>query len=611
MSALESGPPGSPTASGSPSATASRSRWASYGAGPRPTVLLMPTWTIVALADLEGAGRLPGPALPGGHLRRPGQRPVRPAARRGGVHRRGSTPPTPSRCSTPPAPTGPCWSACPAASTWALHVAAEHPDRVLGIVAIGAAVRLRGRRSRSATTSRLATPDTARTEGWAKYNRHYWLDGGYDDFVRFFFGRDVPRAALDQADRGRDRLGARDRAARCWPPRRPAGSAATARPARPLEPLCALVRCPVLVIHGTDDRVRHARDQRAAGRADRRRAGLLVDGAGHGLPGRDPVLVNRLIRDVRRAGCARARRDRRPGPGRPAAAAARALPVLADRARPRPARRGDRRRAAPAAPGPADRLAGPASGDQGARGPHGERVHPASAWLANESAHIEAECRRARPARVPGDPADGRDPGQQLHGLRRRRRARSRYDLVIGDEAWDVDHFLHENPELKRSAFAWLTDFVGWLPMPTGGEREAALTADYNAEMLEQRARLGRCGTGRCSSATRTTSSPDEFGPGLPSIRDWTRAQLRLRRLRDRLRPGRAGRPGRAAAPARLPAGRAGLPGQRRRLRGRAAAAAPARRRGAAGPPAGARTCASSWSPARASTRRRCPAGAG
>ena len=40
------------------------------------------------------------------------------------------------------------------------------------------------------------------------------------------------------------------------------------------------------------------------------------------------------------------------------------------------------------------------------------------------------------------------------------------YDLVIGDEAWDVDYFLHENPELKRFSFAWLTDFVGWLPMP-------------------------------------------------------------------------------------------------------------------------------------------------
>jgi hypothetical protein len=29
------------------------------------------------------------------------------------------------------------------------------------------------------------------------------------------------------------------------------------------------------------------------------------------------------------------------------------------------------------------------------------------------------------------------------------------YDLVIGDEAWDVDYFLHENPELKRFAYAW------------------------------------------------------------------------------------------------------------------------------------------------------------
>ena len=24
------------------------------------------------------------------------------------------------------------------------------------------------------------------------------------------------------------------------------------------------------------------------------------------------------------------------------------------------------------------------------------------------------------------------------------------YDLWIGDEAWELDYFLHENPELKR-----------------------------------------------------------------------------------------------------------------------------------------------------------------
>jgi hypothetical protein len=53
------------------------------------------------------------------------------------------------------------------------------------------------------------------------------------------------------------------------------------------------------------------------------------------------------------------------------------------------------------------------------------------------------------------------------------------YDLVVGDEARDVDHFLRDNPELRRFGYAWLTDFVGWLPMPDGGPAEAALTADY------------------------------------------------------------------------------------------------------------------------------------
>ena len=45
------------------------------------------------------------------------------------------------------------------------------------------------------------------------------------------------------------------------------------------------------------------------------------------------------------------------------------------------------------------------------------------------------------------------------------------YDLWIGDEAWELDHFLHENPELKTAAYAWLTDFVGWLPVEGAGRR--------------------------------------------------------------------------------------------------------------------------------------------
>jgi predicted glycosyltransferase len=104
--------------------------------------------------------------------------------------------------------------------------------------------------------------------------------------------------------------------------------------------------------------------------------------------------------------------------------------------------------------------------------------------------------------------------------------AAGHYDLVIADEAWDVDYSLHENPELKRFAFAWLTDFVGWLPMPSGGAREAALTADLNAEMLEQRARFARVRDRSVFVGDPEDVVPDAFGPGLPSIREWTESQF-------------------------------------------------------------------------------------
>ena len=154
---------------------------------------------------------------------------------------------------------------------------------------------------------------------------------------------------------------------------------------------------------------------------------------------------------------------------------------------------------------------------------HGERIHPLSAELASESAHIAAE-----------------SAGHDLNAFQAIRRMdeilvanfmvfhdaveSGEYDLVIGDEAWDVDHFLHENPELKRTAFAWMTDFVGWLPMPDGGEREAFLTADYNAEMIEHVERFPRIRDRRSSSATRTTSSRTTSGPACRTSATWTEA---------------------------------------------------------------------------------------
>ena len=112
------------------------------------------------------------------------------------------------------------------------------------------------------------------------------------------------------------------------------------------------------------------------------------------------------------------------------------------------------------------------------------------------------------------------------------------YDLWIGDEAWELDYYLHENPKQKRAAYAWLTDFVGWLPMPDGGQHEASLTADYNAEMIEHIARYPRIRDRAIFIGAPDDIVPDLFGPDLPAIRDLDRGALRLlRRLHHRFRP--------------------------------------------------------------------------
>jgi predicted glycosyltransferase len=151
----------------------------------------------------------------------------------------------------------------------------------------------------------------------------------------------------------------------------------------------------------------------------------------------------------------------------------------------------------------------------------GERIHPASRWLASESAHVAAEA-----------------TGHDLHCFQTLRRMdeillanfmvfqevveEGCYDLIIGDEAWDVDYYWHENPELKRGQNVWLTDFVGYLPMPDGGEREAFLTTDYNAEMIEHIDRYPRVRDRAIFVGHEQDIVPKTFGTGLPAIRDWT-----------------------------------------------------------------------------------------
>ena len=239
----------------------------------------------------------------------------------------------------------------------------------------------------------------------------------------------------------------------------------------------------------------------------------------------------------------------------------------------------------------------------------GERVHPASAWLASESGHIESES---------GE--------HDLHAFQAIRRmdeilvanfmvfddlVRERdYDLWIGDEAWDLDHFLHENPGLKRAPFAWLTDFVGWLPMADGGEREAYLTVGL--QRRDGRARRALPAAARPVGLRRRSRGPRgrPAGPGAavdPRLDD---GALRLQRLRD-------GRAGPTRPTGRGCAGGWGTPTTRWSASPASAApawAAPccgASSRRTTRPRHASRACGWRWSPAPGSTRRRSGAARG
>ncbi|HET6561774.1 MAG TPA: alpha/beta fold hydrolase [Marmoricola sp.] len=398
-------------------------------------------------------------------------------------------------------------------ATWAVHVAAGHPERVLGVVALSPSCHFASRAPRPFPWQERVDS----TEGWAKHNKHYWLDGGYDDFVDFFFSKMFPEPHSTKqiedcvgwahhispetlADATAGELGLD-------------GATAT-----PLEPLCAEVRCPVLVVHGRQDRICSAADgERLATLTGG--SLVLLDGAGHGPMARHPVRTNLLIHEfvervrppvVRRAWSAAPRRAKR--------ALFLSSPIGLGHARRDLAIASELRKLHPDLE--VDWLAQhPVTAVLSAAG---ERVHPASAYLANESSHIEHEA---------GE--------HDLHAFQAIREMdailvhnfmvfaevveESHYDLVVGDEAWEVDYFLHENPELKRFAFAWMTDFVGWLPMADGGDREARLTADYNAEMIEQRARFARVRDRSVFVGNPDDVVPHDFGPGLPRIRDWMR----------------------------------------------------------------------------------------
>jgi pimeloyl-ACP methyl ester carboxylesterase/predicted glycosyltransferase len=288
---------------------------------------------------------------------------------------------------------------------------------------------------------------------------------------------------------------------------------------RTLRSLARNVECPVLVIHGDRDKIQPPRNGRALARLA---GGMLetVHGAGHFPHLRKPVQVNLALRELSEEAFGRRRTPRDPTAHRPDGRP-RALyissPIGLGHAQRDVAIARELRRLHPdlqidwLAQDPVTRVLEA----------EGERIHPASPHLANESRHIESEsaehdlhCFQALRSMDEILAANF----MLFHDVVRD----ERYDLWIGDEAWELDYYLHENPAEKRVPFAWMTDFVGFLPMGDGGEREGHLTADYNADMVDHVAHHPEVRDMALFVGNPDDIVPEPLGPQLPMIRDWT-----------------------------------------------------------------------------------------
>jgi pimeloyl-ACP methyl ester carboxylesterase len=168
-----------------------------------------------------------------------------------------------------------------------LILAAEHPERVAGLVFIAPPVSLAERCQGEYPFD--ADPGT--DEGWAKETRGYW-ERDWPGYLEFFFATCLtePHSTKQIEDcvgwAGDTDMETILAGFRGW-------DSKIIDPAE-AKALCQRIHCPVLVINGTDDQ----QDDPALGAALAAELGgrlVQLEGAGHAPHARDPVKVNELV----------------------------------------------------------------------------------------------------------------------------------------------------------------------------------------------------------------------------------------------------------------------------------------------------------------------------
>jgi pimeloyl-ACP methyl ester carboxylesterase/predicted glycosyltransferase len=349
-------------------------------------------------------------------------------------------------------------------------------------------------------------------EGWHKFNAHHWRED-YQDFVKWFM-----RICVNEPHSTKAVEDTVNWALETTPDVLLAGNRAGGWD--DTVAIAPEIHCPVLIIHGTEDAAIPVEGAHRLHDAFPDSRMVLMEAGGHNTGARDPVRFNELIHDFIGRDMPRSIRWPR-ALQRPRRALFVSSPIGLGHAQRDLAIANELRDLLPdlqidwLAQSPVTELLQE----------RGEHIHPMSDRLAGESEHIESWTSREHTLNVFMSIRDMDEILLTNFFVFLDAVRETPYDVWICDEAWDVDHFLFENPELKTASYVWLTDVVGYLPgndrTTTGWEQHVA--ADYNAELMEQIDRYPAL-RDRSFYIGELDDLPElPLGPDLPMIPEWTK----------------------------------------------------------------------------------------